>query len=122
MYKKFINSVLDKMSNELDLDKNLDVITELFISRDDELHDMFMKSKEYKVIKEKLDKLSKEITKKYENSIDILTAFEDYSDLVDSKSYACEKLMYRLGVSDALILILEIAGKIDIDKFIKENI
>ena len=122
MYKKFINSVLDKMSNELDLDKNLDIITELFISRDDELHDMFMKSKEYKVIKEKLDKLSKEITKKYENSIDILTAFEDYSDLVDSKSYACEKLMYRLGVSDALILILEIAGKIDIDKFIKENI
>ena len=122
MDKNIINKVLDSISKELDIDKNVDVITELFISREDELHDIYRKTKASKEISESLKKLSDEISKEYENDVDILAKFDEYSDLSYQYSYACEKLMYRLGVSDALILMLELANKIDLEKFIKDNI
>lgn len=61
MEKELIEQILEKLENELHIEKNADFIAELFKDRADTLHFKITKHEEYKKYIDKINEIDEEI-------------------------------------------------------------
>lgn len=72
MKKEFIEQILEKLENDLHIEKNADFIGELFDDRADTIHFEITKHKEYKKYIDEINKIDEEIKEKFNSYWDII--------------------------------------------------
>lgn len=107
MKKELIEQILEKLENELHIEKNSDFIGELFDDRSDTIHSEITKHKEYKKYIDEINEIDEEIKEKFNNYWDIIKLIEKSRNVTYKNSELCEKLMYKYGIYDGMKSILE---------------
>ena len=121
MKKELIEQILEKLEDELHIEKNSDFIGELFDDRADTIHSEITKHKEYKKNIDKMNVIDEEIKEKFSNYWDIIKLIEKSRNITYKNSDLCEKLMYKYGVYDGMKLILEGTKNINLKDFFNES-
>lgn len=121
MKKELIEQILEKLEDELHIEKNSDFIGELFDDRADTIHSEITKHKEYKKYIDQINEIDEEIKEKSNNYWDIIKVIEKSRNITYKNSDLCEKLMYKYGLYDGMKLILEGTRNINLSEFLKEN-
>ena len=121
MENEFINKLTEELAKNLHINKNIDFVEELFNNRIEELQDAIIQNNEYKKYMQKVHDVDKEILEKFENRWEIIRMIEKYTNASSKCEDLYEKLMYKYGFLDALLLITQGTKQINIEKFFKEN-
>ncbi len=121
MKKELIEQILEKLENDLHIEKNADFIAELFEDRADTIHFEITKHEEYKKYIDKMNVIDEEIKEKFSNYWDIMKVIEKSRNITYKNSDLCEKLMYKYGVYDGMKLILEGTKNINLKDFFNES-
>lgn len=121
MEKEFIKQIIDTLKGKIQNEKNDDIIEELFDKRSENIHIAISQNKEYRKYMDKISKIDEEIEGKFDNPREVAEIIERHENIAYESSYICEKLMYKHGLVDGMLLILEGTKQIDITKFLKDN-
>lgn len=121
MNNEFIYKLMEELEKKLHISKNDDLIDVLFNDRLEKFHEAITKNQKYKAYMKKVNNIDKEISKKFENRWEIINIIEKYTNATDEGAEICEKLMYKYGVLDGMLLILQGTKHISIENFIAEN-
>lgn len=119
MNKEFTEKLIEILQEKLNTNKKQDLIEEVFNDRLEEFHKAIIQNKDYKEYMKKINKIDKEITGKFKNRWEIVEIIEKYNNATCELEYLCEKLMYKFGVLDGLLLITQSSESIK--DFFKEN-
>lgn len=117
MEKELIEQILEKLENDLHIEKNADFIGELFEDRADTIHFEITKHEEYKKYIDKINEIDEEIKGKFSNYWDIVKIIEKSRNITYKNSESCEKFMYKYGIYDGMKLLLEGTKNINLKDF-----
>lgn len=122
MNKNVIEKLSEIIEKDANIEKNEDYIKSLFEQRAEEIYKEITNNKEYKNELLKLQNIDDEIDKKFpNNALEITQIIEERINKSRYINSLCEKLIYKHGFHDGIVLILKGLEKMDINKFIKEN-
>lgn len=121
MNNLFITELIGTLEKNLHISRNNNFIEDLFNDRSEKFHKAITQNKEYKEYMKKINNIDEEITEKFKNRWEIIHMIEKYTNATFECEELCEKLMYKYGVLDGLLLITQGTKQIDIEKFFKEN-
>lgn len=118
MKEDFIKQIIDSLEKELHTKKSNDFIGDIFEQRVEDIYAAMMNNKKYKKHMDKVNELNIEIQNKF---ADAWKMIEKYEEIAYDRSVVGEKLMYKYGLLDGILFILEGTKKIDITKYLSDN-
>ena len=121
MSDNFITELVKRLSNDLETKPSVDFIGDVFEERSEEMHSMISSNNEYKKRTRKICKIEDEIKEKFNNAWEILEVIEKHYKEVYARNYLCEKIMYKQGLLDGILFIIEGTKRINITKFFQNN-
>lgn len=113
MNNEIIERLKEILQRGLNTSKDEDLIEEIFNSRMEEFHKDIIKNKQYKEYMKTINKIDKEIKNKFNNYEDIINVIEKHNNATSELEYLCEKLMYKFGLLDGLLLITQCSKSIN---------
>lgn len=114
MNNEIIERLKEILQRGLNTSKDEDLIEEIFNSRMEEFHKDIIKNKQYKEYMKTINKIDKEIKNKFNNYEDIINVIEKHNNATCELEYLCEKLMYKFGLLDGLLLITQCSKSINV--------
>jgi len=121
MSKKFIKQLIGRLRDDLEVEPSDDFIGDLFEERAENIHATIGSNSEYIRRTEIISNMQKKIIEKIDNLEEIAPLVEKHNNTLYDRNYLCEKLMYKHGVLDGILFIVEGLGEIDITKILKNN-
>ena len=121
MQNENIKKIQKQLEKDLYINENKDFIGQLFEKRKEEMQKTIINSSEYNEHKKILKGINEQIQNKFKNNTEIITAIEQYENEERNMDSIYEKIMYKLGVYDAITLITKGNEPVDINECIKEN-
>ncbi len=119
MSEKFVNQLIKALREDLEVESSNDYIGDLFEERAENIHTTIGSNSEYKKQTIKICDVEDEIKGKIYNYQEIIPLVEKHNSIMYKRNYLCEKLMYKQGVLDGILFIIEGAKKINITSFLK---
>lgn len=116
MDNEFINKLIKTLERNLYINVKDNLIEELFYDRSEKFHEAITKNKKYKAYMKKINDIDKEIAEKFENRWEIINMIEKYTNATYEGEELCEKLMYKYGVLDGMLLIIQGTKHINIEE------
>lgn len=107
MSDNFIKQVISKLREDLEVKPAEDFVGELFEKRAEDIHTVVGQNSGYKEHSKKITEIEKEISKKFDNPMEIIEIIERRDGITYDRICLSEKLMYKQGLLDGLVLITE---------------
>ncbi|WP_270739442.1 hypothetical protein [Massilioclostridium coli] len=119
MTKALFENLLDQLEQDLQLEKNHDFIGELCEERAEIMHMSIVKNQEYKQHMNIIKQLRMEIRDTFQDDRLVFEYIEKYDKIKRENQYLYEKQMYKHGVYDGIMLLLEGMKKVDDTSFLE---
>ena len=121
MDDQFIKKIIQNLKKDLYITESDDFIGDLFEQRTEDIDSAIINNKEYaKYLKRNIE-ITNEMINKLGNSNEVKSLLEEYLHITSKSNDLCEKIMYKYGILDGMLLVLEGTKPIDITKFLKNN-
>jgi len=107
MSETIIKTLIKRLSEDLEIKTSEDFLGDLFEERAEEIHERIGHNTEYKKQLRKTCELQEEIKQKFEKAWEIIEIIEEYNQEIYERNYLSEKLIYKQGLLDGILFIIE---------------
>ena len=107
MSDKFIKQMVSKLGEDLEIKPAEDIVGELFEKRAEDIHTVVGQNSGYRKHSKKISEIEEEISKKFENPMEVMELIEKRDGITYERNCLSEKLMYKQCLLDGILLIAE---------------